>query len=271
MLCLRLALVCASATGGKHLATLRLTPSDAPSSCLRALGQLLLSARFFSLLMIPLGLQLGAGETAALQAAGVVAFWWCLSSECRCCFLAHPATQRCFTRCVLALLLLAPCMGRHVDWLTHMPLLRLPAGLPIGWATGPRPCPCPRRTCRPAWTPASPWGAGSRCTGQHFMFLCCTMCAPPFSKINTHPHPCLLQFFWLGVLPCLLVAAREANARKEFALALPRGMLPAAERSAWAAAVVPSSWLITLLFMPAVSLLAWRIAAPMAPCGDAAE
>ena len=69
------------------------------------------------------------------------------------------------------------------------------------------------------------------------------------------------QFCWLLVFPCVLAACGSLAARREFALSLPRGAMPRAERSWWAALAVPPLWQVLLLFMPAFSLAVYRIMA----------
>lgn len=61
------------------------------------------------------------------------------------------------------------------------------------------------------------------------------------------------------MLPCTLVWRWDVQARREFALALPRGELPPEERGAWAGLnCVPLPQLL-LLLLPAFSLTVFRI------------
>lgn len=73
------------------------------------------------------------------------------------------------------------------------------------------------------------------------------------------PTPC--QFCWLLVFPCVLAVCGGLAARREFALSLPRGALPRAELSWWAALPVPPLWQVVLLLMPAFSLAVFRVVA----------
>ena len=74
-----------------------------------------------------------------------------------------------------------------------------------------------------------------------------------------------MQFCWLLVLPCTLALRGAMAARREFVLRLPRGAMPQAERSWWAALNVPPLWQILLLFMPAFSMSVFRIMALALP------
>lgn len=64
---------------------------------------------------------------------------------------------------------------------------------------------------------------------------------------------------WLLVLPCVLAWRWDVQARREFALALPRGELAREERAVWAGLNAIPLWQLLLLLAPAFSLAAFRV------------
>lgn len=70
-----------------------------------------------------------------------------------------------------------------------------------------------------------------------------------------------LQGCWLFLLPTLLVALMDARARRDFALSLPTGTLPPAERAWWLALCLPPPCLAVLLGMPPLAMALWRFGA----------
>lgn len=69
------------------------------------------------------------------------------------------------------------------------------------------------------------------------------------------------QVCWLFLLPTLLVALMDARARRDFALSLPTGALPRAERAWWLGLNLPAPCLVALLGMPSLAMALWRLGA----------
>lgn len=69
------------------------------------------------------------------------------------------------------------------------------------------------------------------------------------------------QGCWLFLLPVLLTVLMDARARCAFALSLPAGTLPPAERASWLALCLPPPCLAALLGMLPLAMALWRIGA----------